>query len=84
MTELIRVYVNERPLDVPSGAVVGAAVAALDPGLGAAVAEGRAHVTDGRGIRLGVDAPLTAGAILRIVRPAKQPAAGDDRDDAHP
>jgi hypothetical protein len=84
VTELIRVYVNERALDVPPGTVVSAAVAALDPGLGAAVAEGRAYVTDGRGIRLGADAPLTAGAILRVVRPAKHPAANDDQDDAHP
>jgi hypothetical protein len=84
VTEPIRVYVNERAVDVPPGTVASAAVAALDPGLGAAVAEGRAYVTDGRGIRLGVEAPLAAGAILRVVRPAKQPAPGDDHDDAHP
>lgn len=84
MTELIRVYVNERALDVPPGAVVSAAVAALDPGLGAAVAEGRAYVTDGRGIRLGADVLLAAGAILRVVRPAKPPAPSGTRDDAHP
>jgi len=84
VTELIRVYVNERAVDVPLGAVVSAAVTALDPGLGGAVAEGRAYVTDGRGIRLGAETRLVAGSILRVVRPAKQPAAREDQDDAHP
>jgi hypothetical protein len=80
----IRVYVNERAVDVPSGAVAGTAVGAFDPELGSAVAQGRAYLTDGRGIRLAADTPLTPGAILRVVRPARQPATGDGGLDADP
>jgi hypothetical protein len=84
VTDAIRVYVNERAVDLPPGTMVSAAVAALDPELAGAVAEGRAYVTDGRGIRLGADVLLAAGAILRVVRPAKPPAPSGTRDDAHP
>ncbi len=83
MTETVRVYVNERAVDLPPGAVATAAIAAFDPGLAAAVAEGRAYLTDGRGIRLAADAPLAAGAILRVVRPARQTPSNSNDDDAH-
>ena len=58
-------FVNERAVDVPPGATAGAAVVAFDPDLGAAVAEERAYLTDGRGIRLAAEVALSAGAILR-------------------
>lgn len=84
MTGSIRVYVNERAVDLPPGAAALTAVGALDAELGAAVAEGRAYITDGRGLRLAGDAPLAAGAILRVVRPARQRTPTGDDDDAHP
>jgi hypothetical protein len=73
VSDPIRVYVNERPVNLPRGADLHAAVAAADPALAEAVASGRAHVTDGRGIRLGPDAQLSAGAILRVVVSARRP-----------
>src|SRR5262249_58821524 len=76
MTDVIRVFVNERAIDVPAGAAAGTAVELLDADLGAAVKQGQAYVTDGRGIRLPVEATLAAGAILRVVRPAAQRASG--------
>jgi hypothetical protein len=65
-------------VEVPAGAPAVTAVVTLDAELGAAVADGRAYLTDGRGIRLPADAPLAAGTILRVVRPARPgPKAGD-------
>jgi hypothetical protein len=78
VSDAIRVYVNERAVEVPRGADVRTAVLVADPVLGAALADGRAHATDGRGIRIDPAAPLTAGAILRVVVSARRPDA-----DAH-
>lgn len=63
----IRVYVNERPVDVPGGATALAAVTAFDAGLGGALGAGSARVTDARGIELDPAAPLHAGSILRVM-----------------
>ena len=77
----MRVYVNERPVEVPAGAPALTAVAALDGELGTAVTDGRAYLTDGRGIRLAADLPLAAGAIVRVVRSARAgPTASDHAD----
>jgi hypothetical protein len=84
MTAVIRVYVNERAIDLPAGASAGAAVAAHNRDLGAAVAQGRAYLTDGRGIRLAADATLADGAIVRVVRPASQRSTGGSDGDAQP
>jgi hypothetical protein len=78
-----RVYVNERAVDVPAASPAAAAVRAADPDLGAALDAGRAYLTDGRGVRLAPEAPVSAGAILRVVRSAK-PGGPADGDDAHP
>jgi hypothetical protein len=79
---LVRVYVNERAVEVPAGAPALTAVATLDGELGTAVADGRAYLTDGRGIRLATDVPLSAGAILRVVRPARSGSKPSDHTDA--
>lgn len=71
MTTPIRVYVNERPVEVPPGSDVLGAVRASEPALAAALADGAAYVTDGRGVALDPHAPLAAGSILRVVRPAR-------------
>lgn len=74
----MRVYVNERPVDVPAGADARAAVTAFDTALGNALATGGAYITDGRGIRLEPATPLSAGTILRAVasnRAATEPDA---------
>jgi len=73
----MRIFVNERPVDVPPDTTVGAAVAAFDAALGAALTGGGARVTDARGIEVVPSAVLHAGAILRVV-PQRTGA------DAHP
>jgi hypothetical protein len=78
----VRVYVNERAVEVPAGSPALAAVMSQDAELGGAVADGRAYLTDGRGIRLGTDAPLVAGAIIRVVRPARAGSRASQHDDA--
>ena len=77
----IRVYVNERAVDVPAGTPAAAVVRTADAELGAALAEGRAYLTDGRGVRIAPDTAPEAGAIFRVVR-STRPAAptGDDAD----
>ena len=67
MTDTIRVFVNATGIELPGGARVSEAVAAYDPGLFSSVTSGAAYVTDGRGIEIEGDAPLTSGAILRVV-----------------
>jgi hypothetical protein len=78
MSGPIRVFVNATPVDLPAGAGVREAVRAFDPGMEASVARGVAYVTDGRGIEIDPAAPLSSGAILRvIVRARRGPENGD-------
>ena len=72
----IPVFVNGRPVPVPAGSDVATAVARRATELAAKLARGEAHAADGRGIELPADAPLEAGAILRVVVSARR------RDDA--
>ncbi len=68
----IRVFVNERPCTLPAGARVRDALELSDPSLAAECAAGTAIVTDGRGLPVGLDQPLQAGAILRARRSSRQ------------
>ncbi|MBS1240993.1 MAG: hypothetical protein H6R40_420 [Gemmatimonadetes bacterium] len=77
-TILLTVFVNERPVRVPPAGDALAAVRALDPALADTVAAGRGYLTDGRGIRVALDMPMAAGAILRAVVSARQPRETDD------
>lgn len=63
----VRVFVNERPIDVPPGATVAVAVQSFDAALGQAVLAGAASVTDARGIVVDPAGPVGAGAILRVI-----------------
>ncbi len=77
-SELLTAFVNERAVRVPRGAPLAAAVRARDPELLASLEHGSAYLTDGRGIRVGADDPVTAGAIIRVVvsaRRAREPDA---------
>jgi hypothetical protein len=67
MTDSIRVFVNATGVELAAGARVCEAVAAYDPALLSSVTSGAAYVTDGRGIEIESDAPLSSGAILRVV-----------------
>lgn len=80
MTDSIPVFVNDRRVALGPGATAREAVTRADPAWGEALAAGRAYLTDGRGIRLAPDAPLTAGAIVRVVRSARAGKEGADGD----
>jgi len=76
----IRVFVNAAPVDVASGTDVRGAIRAHDSALEARAMEGAALVTDARGIELPLDAPLSAGAILRVVVRARRGGQDPGRD----
>jgi hypothetical protein len=64
----LRIYVNEQPLTVPHGATVANALRVFDATLADSAGAGGVTVTDGRGIAVSLDAPLSGGAILRVIR----------------
>ncbi|MBA3658569.1 MAG: hypothetical protein H0W67_03120 [Gemmatimonadales bacterium] len=68
----LRVYVNGTPVELSPGADASAAVRALDAALAAALADGSAILTDGRGIALDPSAPVGTGAILRVIVRARR------------
>ena len=76
----IPVFVNDRRLTVEPGTTLGEAAAQADPALGAALAESRAYLTDGRGIACDPAGAATAGAIIRVVLSARRRAEGPDGD----
>jgi hypothetical protein len=82
VTVPIRVYVNDRPLDVPRGATACDAVRRLDSVLADRIIAGTASLTDARGIVLAADAVLAPGAIVRVVGRARRDPAGDGDADA--
>jgi hypothetical protein len=75
MTDPVRVFVDERPVEAPAGATVAAAVSADDPDLAAALRDGRAYVTDGVGRPIDPGTPVFPGAIVRVVRSARRSTA---------
>ena len=72
MPSELRVFLNEQPLTLPAGATVGDALRRGLPELSPLVAEGAAHVTDGRGIEVDLASPLAGGAILRAQRTSRR------------
>ncbi len=78
MTEPIRVFVNDRSVDVEPGSTVAAAVRIFDGDLAARLEAGEAGVTDARGIPMPADVLLSPGTILRVVVSARRPAGGGD------
>ena len=73
----VTVFVNERPISVPAGSDVAAAVAVFDPVLAERLRGGEGHVTDARGIEISGDTIVRAGAILRVVMRARQALDAD-------
>jgi hypothetical protein len=80
VSDLIRVFVNATPVDLPAGADVAQAVRAFDATLEPRIANGAAYVTDGRGIEIDLAARLSGGAILRVVVRARRGDRGGDAD----
>ena len=84
MTGPLRVFVNERPVDVARGARVRDAVAALDHALADLLTAGNAYVTDAVGRPVdGGDAVGEAGAVFRVVVSARQGPPRLTKDDLH-
>jgi adenosine deaminase len=77
MADALRVFVNERPVDVARGATVRDAVAAFDGALAELVVGDAAYVTDGVGRPLDAGDPVReAGAVFRVVVTARRGPAG--------
>ncbi len=73
MGDTLRVFVNEKPVDVVRGASVRDAVAVLDRALADLLATDAAYVTDGVGRRVDVGDPVReAGTVLRVVVTARR------------
>ncbi|MSR06401.1 MAG: hypothetical protein EXR93_04925 [Gemmatimonadetes bacterium] len=72
MTGAVRVFVNERPVSVATGATVRDAVAVFDETLAGKLAAGAAYVTDGVGRPAEPGAAVTPGAIIRVVVSARR------------
>jgi hypothetical protein len=63
----VRVYVNGRGVDAPSGGSALDAVRAADPELADRIAAGTRALTDSRGLPVPAQADLYEGAIFRVV-----------------
>jgi hypothetical protein len=73
MSDTIRVFVNEQPVNVPRGASAEAAVRAVDPPLADAVAHGAAQLTDARGLAVAHAARGRRAPAGAAQRPARGP-----------
>ncbi len=73
MAETLRVFINERPVEVPRGAAVRDAVARHDRALADLLAGEAAYVTDGVGRRVDPADPVgEAGAVFRVIVTARR------------
>jgi hypothetical protein len=68
----VRIFVNERPVVVPATASVRQAIGLAESDLLEALEHGRAYVTDGVGRQIVDSAPVSVGAIYRVVVSARQ------------
>lgn len=79
MTRTLRVFVNGKGVDVPSGATALDAVRAFDAASAEAVARGATIVTDSRGLPAPDDTIVSAGSIFRLIpKRARGEAAADE------
>ncbi len=73
MAETLRVFINEKPVEVPRGAAVRDAVARHDRALAELLAGEAAYVTDGVGRRVDPADPVgEAGAVFRVIVTARR------------
>ena len=80
MPDTIRVYLNQRVVDLPAGIRVAEAIRIAEPELSQSLESGKARVTDGRGLDLPLDQPLPNGAILRVFISSRR-GSGEAQDD---
>jgi hypothetical protein len=64
---VIRLFVNEKPVEVTPPATVADAVTAFDAALGAAFIAGTARATDARGIDIAATDAVGPGSIIRVL-----------------
>ncbi len=76
----VRVYVNERGVNVARGARAVDAVRAHDADDAARVASGERAIVDSRGLPIASDSPVHGGAIYRTIT-ARREASAPPTDD---
>jgi adenosine deaminase len=82
VSDTLRVFVNERPVDVARGAAVRDAVGRLDPALFELLEGGAAYVTDAVGRPVdGGDPVRESGAVFRVVVTARRAGPRLTRED---
>lgn len=72
MSPPIRVFVNEKPVDVTTGASILDAVAAFDRATADSLSEG-GYLTDGVGREIEPGSLVEPGLIIRVVAAASRP-----------
>jgi len=78
VTDPLRVFIDGGIVEVRPGATVADALLRLGGEIAEKLAAGSAYVTDGRGIELDPAAPLSHGAIIRVVVRARRGTADVD------
>jgi len=75
MSAVLRVYVDGRGYDVPTGGTALDAIRTADPALADRIAAGERAITDSRGLPIPPETAAYGGAIYRVipVRPRAQP-----------
>ncbi len=71
MSKPVKIFVNEKSLEIEPGTSVEAAVGQFDEKLGAALSAATVYVTDGVGRRIDLATVVHDGTILRVVGPAR-------------
>ena len=77
LSDSIPVFLNGRPARVPPGCTLGQLVAQEAPELAGPLESGQAGATDGRGVAVSTDTPVSAGAIFRVFRSARAASPPD-------
>ena len=75
MSATVRVFVNGRGLDAPTGGTALDAVELQSSSDAAAVRDGTLVVTDSRGLPVPADTPLFNGALFRLIPNRERDAA---------
>jgi hypothetical protein len=73
--ESLRVFIDARGVDVPTGAKAIDAVERFDPAVAAAIRNGEKILTDSRGLPIDGASDLQSGAIFRIIPKRDRSAA---------
>ncbi len=67
MNDLVRIFVNAKPVDANPGESVLSAIERWDSGIANSLKDGSRALADSRGLVAALDAPVHGGAIFRVV-----------------